>query len=229
MALASFLFTALAPAAVLAQTTDTAVPVIKRLGAATVNVVIGQRYLDRGAIAWDSVDGNITNRIITVNPVSTSTLGVYTITYNVSDSAGNAALQVARTVNVIATSTSSPKPTPTPPSNRQRIKVVGTITAISSTSLTVLTKKDVSRTVDLATSTTIIKRGKPIILGGLKVGDKVKVTGILNQATSRISAIKILVIGKKEHPPAKGFSEERGNKGKGQGYGAKGNNNQPSD
>ena len=220
IAIFSFLLTTFAPAAVLAQTTDTSSPVIRRLGPATVNIVIGQKYLDRGAIAWDSVDGNITNKIVTVNPVSTSTLGTYTVTYNVSDLAGNAALQVIRTVNVVATSTPSPTATSSPV---HRIKVTGEITAISSTSLVILTKKDRSQIVDLATSTAIVKRGKPITLAGLKIGDKIKVTGIL-QTTGHLTAIKVKVVAKKEHPPARGFSEERGNNEKNQGHSTQGDN-----
>ena len=36
-----------------------------------------------------------------VNPVDTSTPGVYTVTYDVTDAAGNVASQVTRTVTVI--------------------------------------------------------------------------------------------------------------------------------
>src|SRR5690606_33089964 len=43
---------------------------------------------------------DITDQIVTVNPVDTTTPGTYTVTYNVTDAAGNAAEQVTRTVNV---------------------------------------------------------------------------------------------------------------------------------
>ena len=51
--------------------------------------------------AQDDIDGDISS-LITVggDTVDTSTVGTYNITYNVSDSAGNAAAEVTRTVNV---------------------------------------------------------------------------------------------------------------------------------
>jgi len=55
-----------------------------------------------GATANDDVDGDITNNIVTVNPVDTSKPGTYTVTYNVSDTSGNAATEVSRTVTVVA-------------------------------------------------------------------------------------------------------------------------------
>ncbi|HET7607937.1 MAG TPA: immunoglobulin-like domain-containing protein, partial [Gammaproteobacteria bacterium] len=41
-----------------------------------------------------------TSRIVVTNPVDTTLLGTYTVTYNVSDLSGNAAKPVTRTVNV---------------------------------------------------------------------------------------------------------------------------------
>jgi len=63
-------------------------------------VDLGDPYIDAGATAIDFLDGNLTNRIVTVNPVDTSVEGVYTVTYNVSDAAGNVAQEVTRTVVV---------------------------------------------------------------------------------------------------------------------------------
>ena len=45
---------------------------------------------------------DITASIVTDNPVDANTVGSYTVTYNVSDSSGNAATQVTRTVTVEA-------------------------------------------------------------------------------------------------------------------------------
>jgi|CXWL01.1.fsa_nt_gi hypothetical protein len=81
-------------------TIDTISPVITLNGNAHVTVDIGSPYADAGATALDNVDGNITP-VITVNPVNTSVLGSYTVTYNVFDAAGNAANQVTRTVEVV--------------------------------------------------------------------------------------------------------------------------------
>jgi hypothetical protein len=82
---------------------DTTVPVITLLGDATVTIEVGNDYTDDGAIASDNYDGDITDDIVVVNPVDTDVVGTYTITYNVSDAAGNTAVEVTRTVNVVDT------------------------------------------------------------------------------------------------------------------------------
>lgn len=84
--------------------TDLQVPVITLIGDATINVTVGNAYTDQGATATDDVDGDITANIVVVNPVDVDTEGTYTITYNVSDAAGNAATEVTRTVIVAAAS-----------------------------------------------------------------------------------------------------------------------------
>lgn len=50
---------------------------------------VGDTYFEAGATAWDEEDGDITAQIITSGTVDTSTIGQYTITYQVTDSAGN--------------------------------------------------------------------------------------------------------------------------------------------
>ena len=64
-------------------------PVITILGEANTSVVWGTTYTDAGATAFDSVDGDITEDIITTGEVNTSVAGNYTITYTVSNSSGN--------------------------------------------------------------------------------------------------------------------------------------------
>ena len=73
---------------------------ITLLGEATVTLEVGTSYTDSGATASDNYDGDITSNIVSVNTVDTSTIGTYTVTYNVSDANGNAAAEVTRTVNV---------------------------------------------------------------------------------------------------------------------------------
>ena len=54
--------------------------------------------------ASDDRDGDLTAKVVVGgDTVDTSVLGVYTVTYNVSDTAGNAAVQVTRTVAVADT------------------------------------------------------------------------------------------------------------------------------
>jgi hypothetical protein len=83
---------------------DTTKPVITLLGNKTVHIAVGATYNDAGAIATDNVDNNtvITNHIVTVSTVDTATAGSYTVTYNVTDAATNAAVEVTRTVIVDA-------------------------------------------------------------------------------------------------------------------------------
>ncbi|MDC1199904.1 DUF5011 domain-containing protein, partial [Flavobacteriaceae bacterium] len=79
---------------------DTTVPVITLLGEDPVTIVVGATYTDAGATATDTYDGDITSSIVTVSTVNTAIVGVYSVTYNVSDANGNAAIEVTRTVNV---------------------------------------------------------------------------------------------------------------------------------
>ncbi len=81
-------------------TVDTTAPVISLLGITPVNLTVDDSYTDAGATALDDVDGDITSNIVTINSVNTAIVGAYTITYNVSDTAGNPAIEVTRTVNV---------------------------------------------------------------------------------------------------------------------------------
>ena len=81
----------------------TEAPAITLIGDASVTVNLNSTYTDAGATASDNIDGNITDNIVTVNPVDTSLDGSYTITYNVSDAAGNAATEVTITVTVQST------------------------------------------------------------------------------------------------------------------------------
>ena len=82
---------------------DTTSPVITLVGLSPLIVEGGTFYFDAGATASDNVDGDITASIVAVNAVNTEVLGSYTVIYDVTDSWGNAALQVVRGVNVVDT------------------------------------------------------------------------------------------------------------------------------
>ncbi|HWO07017.1 MAG TPA: MBG domain-containing protein [Candidatus Paceibacterota bacterium] len=82
--------------------TDTTPPTITLNGAANVEVLFNDTYIDAGATASDAVDGDLTSQILTTGlPVDTSVLGEHTVTYSVSDTAGNEA-EETRTVTVVA-------------------------------------------------------------------------------------------------------------------------------
>ena len=79
---------------------DTTAPVITITGANPVDVDLGATYSDAGATATDVHDGDLTSSITVSSNVDTNTAGTYTVTYTVSDAAGNQATET-RTVNVI--------------------------------------------------------------------------------------------------------------------------------
>ncbi|MGI1677584.1 MAG: DUF5011 domain-containing protein [Cellvibrionaceae bacterium] len=80
---------------------DTTIPVITLIGPSILSILQGDNYSDSGATATDNIDGDITSNIQTVNNVDTSVLGAQTITYSVSDAAGNVAITRTRVVNVV--------------------------------------------------------------------------------------------------------------------------------
>ncbi|MFH1471102.1 MAG: immunoglobulin-like domain-containing protein, partial [Candidatus Micrarchaeota archaeon] len=82
---------------------DTTKPVIILNGNSTVTVLINTNYTDAGATASDNYDGDLTAKIVSDDQVDTSKVGTYTVTYDVTDAAGNGAEQAMRTVNVTET------------------------------------------------------------------------------------------------------------------------------
>ncbi len=80
---------------------DKEIPIINLTGTSPVDVPFNTTYVDAGATAEDNADGNITASIITESDVNTSKVGTYNVTYRVSDSSGNVAVAVTRTVNVV--------------------------------------------------------------------------------------------------------------------------------
>ncbi|HET8719949.1 MAG TPA: DUF5011 domain-containing protein [Candidatus Nitrosotenuis sp.] len=84
---------------------DTSAPAITLIGENPILVELNvDTYVEQGANATDDVDGDISSSIVIGgDAVDESTLGTYIITYDVSDSAGNNATQVTRTVNVVDT------------------------------------------------------------------------------------------------------------------------------
>lgn len=79
---------------------DTTAPVLALNGATNIDLNVGDTYNEQGATASDNIDGNLTNAIVITENIDTNTAGIYTVNYNVSDAAGNAATQVSRTVIV---------------------------------------------------------------------------------------------------------------------------------
>ncbi len=78
---------------------DRTAPVISLNGARTIVIDAGDIYVDPGATATDDVDGDITANIVVNNPVDGKVIGSYTVSYAVTDRAGNAE-QATRSVQV---------------------------------------------------------------------------------------------------------------------------------
>ena len=86
---------------------DTTKPRLFLVGPSDVTVERLITYVDQGAAAFDfSSTGvqdnatNLTNQIVVTNPVDISTVGDYTVRFNVSDVSGNEADEITRTVRV---------------------------------------------------------------------------------------------------------------------------------
>lgn len=92
-----------------AKDDENSIPVITLTGS-NLSLIVGSAFTDPSATADDEEDGNITSSLVVAgDTVDTATVGTYTITYNVVDSKGAAAVEVTRVVTV-----TDPTPTPTP-------------------------------------------------------------------------------------------------------------------
>ncbi len=89
------------------QVSDLVAPVITLTGDNPQTITVGSAYSELGASANDNVDGEISaSIIIDASAVDTATVGSYRATYNVTDTAGNHAVEVIRTINVTESTTS---------------------------------------------------------------------------------------------------------------------------
>jgi autotransporter-associated beta strand protein len=87
---------------------DTTPPVITLSGSASIALDWGASYTDAGASATDNVDTFVS--VSTSGSVDTAKPGVYTLTYNATDVAGNPATPITRTVTVTIANASVPGP-----------------------------------------------------------------------------------------------------------------------
>jgi surface protein len=79
---------------------DIKAPIITLLGNSTISITQYTTYIDAGATAIDNVDGDLTSSIVVTGNPNMNVIATYTITYNVSDVAGNTA-SASRQVAVI--------------------------------------------------------------------------------------------------------------------------------
>ena len=88
---------------------DVVAPVITLSGQRELFVPLGGTLKDPGATAQDDADGDLTAAIRRAGTVDTSVPGVYTLTYTVSDKAGNTA-SATRQVSVYENTTTGSSP-----------------------------------------------------------------------------------------------------------------------
>ena len=80
---------------------DTTSPLILLLGSSPMSVECGSAYTEPGVNATDVCDGDLTGSVsVGGDAVNTAVPGTYVVTYDVSDSSANPAVQQTRTVNV---------------------------------------------------------------------------------------------------------------------------------
>ncbi|MBP8132148.1 MAG: DUF5011 domain-containing protein, partial [Candidatus Hydrogenedentes bacterium] len=79
---------------------DTTPPVITLNGSDPLEQEVNTPFVDPGATAMDNYDGDISHMVAASGNVDASTLGAYTIAYDVADSSNNQAVTVTRTVVV---------------------------------------------------------------------------------------------------------------------------------
>ncbi|MCJ8322000.1 MAG: DUF5011 domain-containing protein, partial [Colwellia sp.] len=81
--------------------TDQSQPEITLLGNFAMTINYGEVYNEPGFSALDNVDGELTQSVVVTGNVISTLLGLYTLNYNLADSAGNNAAQLTRQITVV--------------------------------------------------------------------------------------------------------------------------------
>jgi len=85
--------------------TDQTPPLITLVGSSSVQLTYGSIFSDPGATATDAVDGNVNAYVQVMRPYTLASVGwaagTYTLSYVVSDTAGNVSQTLTRTVQVV--------------------------------------------------------------------------------------------------------------------------------
>ncbi len=80
---------------------DTQAPTINLVGDSVITISLGDDYVELGATAFDHTDGDITSAIAIEHDIDTLSEGIYTVSYSVTDAAGNS-ITVERQVRVVS-------------------------------------------------------------------------------------------------------------------------------
>lgn len=90
---------------------DTTPPVITLAGANPMQLIQGTPYVEPGYSATDNVDGDVTGDVVVTGSVDHNTVNQYSLTYSVTDAAGNTSTRV-RIVNVVEAASIFPATAP---------------------------------------------------------------------------------------------------------------------
>lgn len=77
---------------------DDVAPIITLNGSSSMNLIVNEKYIEKGAKAKDEKDGDLTSKIEIKGKVDTSKAGTYVITYKVKDGSGNEAIKTRKVV-----------------------------------------------------------------------------------------------------------------------------------
>lgn len=105
---------------------DTEAPVITLNGDNPMELEVGEVYEEPGATAEDNVDGDLTDEIEISGEVNTEEPGEYTVTYTVSDAAGNEATET-RTVHVVEPDENGEEQVPVTPGEETEVNSGDTV------------------------------------------------------------------------------------------------------
>lgn len=81
---------------------DEEAPIVTLKGDAEMTIALGSTFSDPGVTADDNEDGDVSSSVTATGEVNTNEVGVYTVSYSVTDAAGNASTPVTREVTVSA-------------------------------------------------------------------------------------------------------------------------------
>ena len=82
---------------------DTTAPSIVLTGEPVLTIEAGSGYTDAGATGFDTLEGDLTDDVEAASDVDAYKPGSYSVTFNLSDAAGNDATEIVRTVNIVDT------------------------------------------------------------------------------------------------------------------------------
>ncbi|NIL93623.1 MAG: DUF5011 domain-containing protein [Woeseiaceae bacterium] len=78
---------------------DRIAPDLQLLGEPTITLAAGEPYVEPGVTAIDDIDGDISDQVVITGTVNTTSVGTQTLTYSISDRAGNTSSAV-RTIKI---------------------------------------------------------------------------------------------------------------------------------